>query len=375
MQEIMKEREIKMRPLLFITPSTALGGVKTLIKKMYIALKAEGFHIQFCSIKIFVNSMPLINSYMRDIFRFMKSSHYDAVIYFGSIATLGSFIEKLRGVPIVVFISGHPIYELTRSIRDTTIDYRAQIGGLINLSYAKFTYFANIADLWVCHTFTTCEEIDVNKYANYVLLKQFVLPSEVKYFDEVRSKIMEISEASNKPYVQVFSYLPYVNLPGLKSETLVKLFNHIRKKVSKPVRFIIEDPTLKGVIQVNESIYIIGRMSWNRYLTTLVSSDLYVETTIDEELRFTSMEAALLKVPITKIVAPVYSDRVDYTMNDILIANSIREFRDLIIEYINKVDYYKQLYSNNVYKFVVDKRIWDSVKYPFINAVYSLIEE
>jgi hypothetical protein len=65
--------------------------------------------------------MPLINRYVRDVFRFMKSSHYDAVIYFGSIATLGSFIERLRGAPIMLFISGHPIYELTRSNQDTTI--------------------------------------------------------------------------------------------------------------------------------------------------------------------------------------------------------------------------------------------------------------
>jgi hypothetical protein len=364
-----------MKSLLFITPSTALGGVKTLIKKMYIALKAEGFHIQFCTMKSFVNSLPLINDYMRDIFRFMKPCHYDAVIYFGSIATPGSFIEKLRGVPIAVFISGHPIYELTNCIRDTTVNYRTRIGGLINLSHAKFTYFTNIADLWVCHTFTTCEEIKVNKYGNYVLLKQFVLPSEVKYFDETRSRIMEFAGSSNKPYIQVFSYLSYANLPGLKSEILIKLFNYIRKNISKPIRFIIEDPTLRGVIQINESIYIIGRMPWNQFLITLASSDLYVENTIDEELRLTSMDAALLKVPIAKIVAPVYFDRVDYTMNDVLIANSIREFKDLIIEYIHKVDYYKQLYSNNVYKFVANKRIWDSVKHSFINTLYSLIGE
>jgi len=364
-----------MKSLLFMTPSVALGGVKTLIKKMHTSLEAEGFHIQFCAIKNFAGSMPLINSYMRDIFRFMKPCHYDAIIYFGSIATLGGFIEKLRGVPVTVFISGHPIYELTNCIRDATINYRTRIGGLLNLSYAKFTYFANIADLWVCHTFTACEEINVNKYGNYVLLKQFVLPSEVKYFDEARSRIMENTKPNNKPFIQVFSYLSYADLPGLRKEILVKLFNQVRRNVSKPVRFIIEDPRLRGVIQINESIYIIGRMSWDHYLTTLASSDLYVETTIDEELRFTSMDAALLRVPITKIVAPVYSDRVDYTMNDILIVNSIREFRDLIIEYINKVDYYKQLYSNNVYKFAVNKRIWDSVKHLFINAVYSLIEE
>ena len=363
-----------MRTVLFVEPSFSLGGVRTLVKKMGSALKMENLRVISWRSTDLIAPSIVLNYHLNDALRHVKRKNfYDVIIYFGSIVGLGCIIDKLRNVPVVVFISGHPIYELNKAMHNTTIPIRTRMGSVVNLSFNKLAYLANIADIWVCHTLTVCEEIGITRHGNYVLLKQFILPSEIAYYNNL-VKSGKFIKSKDDERVQVFSYLSYADLPGLTLEMLVRIFNRVKKAATKPVRFIIEDPRRKGIAQVNDSIYVVGRMPWDTFLNTLATSDLYVETAIDEELRFTSLDAALLRVPIAKITASVFFDRQDYTEDEIIVAPSIQEFINVMTEYINSVDQLKPYYSRNIYNFVVNKRTWNAVKDHFMTALLSLIK-
>jgi hypothetical protein len=364
-----------MKSILIIEPPSPLGGVKTLIKKVCSALKMENLYVTSWAPTSLITPSFLLNYHLNDLLRYVRQiNFYDVIMYFGSIVGLGHIIDNLRKVPVTVFISGHPIYEFSSALRDTALSIRTRTGALLNLSYNRLTYLTDIVDLWICHTLTVCEEIGVIEHGNYALLKQFVLPSEVNYYGRLVESAMNSTNAKNNKHVQVFSYLSYANLPGLKLDSLIRIFNHVRRLVTKDVRFIIEDPKARGVTRINDFICVVGRMPWDAFLNTLAVSDLYIETAIDEELRFTSLDAALLKVPIAKITAPAFFDRQDYTSDDIIVARSIREFVNLITEYINKIDYYKQYYSKNVYNFTINKRSWNTVKNHFMTALLSLMK-
>jgi len=361
--------------VLIVEPPNPVGGVKTLIKKICSALKMENLRLISCESNNSITPSPILNHHLNDILRYLsRINFYDAILYFGSIVGLGHIFDRFRNVPVIVFISGHPIYEFINTIYKTTSPFKAKIGGLINLGYSKLTYLVNAADLWVCHTLTVCEEIGVIGHDNYVLLKQFVLPFEIAYYNGVMESMTDLIDAKSSKHVQVFSYLSYADLPGLKLEALIRIFNCVRKHVNRNIRFIIEDPKARGTIQVNDSICIIGRMPWGSFLNTLATSDLYVETTIDEELRLTSLDAALSGVPIAKITAPAFFNRQDYTEDEVITAQSVSEFINIMVEYVNKIDYYKPYYSRNVYNFVVNKRTWGVVKDHFMTTLLSLMK-
>jgi len=105
------------------------------------------------------------------------------------------------------------------------------------------------------------------------------------------------------------------------------------------------------------------------FLKTLASSDLYIERCIDEELGNTSIEAGLLGTPIAKITHSKYIPRQDYGEDTMILAKSVREFIDKLIEYINNMEYYREYYSKRMWNFITTKRVWDAVKHDLIRRL------
>lgn len=351
-----------------IAPVITKGGVTTWVSRVMQALRMEGINYNIS----FINNSSLLSFYLQDLLRSLQQDN-SLVIYFGSIPSIGHLIDKLKGTHVITFVSGHPVYEWLSAIKDDSYSLRTRIGASLVLSYLEIFFKAHTVDIWVCHSLTACEEIGVDKF---VLLKQFVLPSEIEMFSQLRKKYNEEYNIhiKNNRILTIFSYMSYANLPSLKIQHLKKIFNALRKRAtSKPIRFIVEDPRIKQPLKLNNGFEVIGRMSKHKFYRILASSDLFIEITLDEELRLTSLDAGLLGVPISKITVNHFRDRRDFDESVIIDAPNIEQFINNIIEYINNIDYYKPVYSKKVIEFITSKRSWEAVKHPFIDIIKSYI--
>jgi len=365
------------KKLLLIRPKGALGGVLTWSQKVAKALMHEGFDIKIYKCNDSVS--PLIFSNASDLIRHIRGEphDYNAVLYFGSLALIGSFIDKIIGKPIIVFVSGHPYYEYHKAL--VKKDPKLKVGTAISLSQLKMMTLIDHVDLWVCHTRTVCDdELKLNNFnKRYAILRQFILNEEIEEYSEVlkgTQEIVTLSKNQGSKDVTISTYLSYADLPGLKREELLRIFKIINKRTQKRVKFTIIDPRLRKVELINDNIVVIGRLPRSTYLKALAISDLFVEITIDEELRLTALDAASLGVPIAKLIAPRFLGREDYSKDEVLISTNLREFISNIVEYINRIEYYKPLYSKGVYSFIIRKRKWDAVREPFISLLMVLLE-
>lgn len=356
------------RKVYIVAPMITRGGVTTWINKVMQALRIENISYNVS----LINNSSLLGLHLEDLLRSIQQCN-SLVIYFGSIPSIGHLIDKMKGARIVTFVSGHPVYELLSVIKDNRYSLRTRIGASALLSHLKAFSRIHTVDMWVCHTLTACEEINVDRF---VLLKQFVLPSEIETFSKLREKYNEDSKYDKKNQtVTIFSYMSYADLPSLNIKHLRKIFNDIRKRViNKSVRFIVEDPRIKEPIKLDIGFEVIGRMSRHEFYRMLASSDLFIEITLDEELRLTSLDAGLLGIPISKITVNYFRDRRDFDESIIIDSPNIKRFIDDIVEYIKNIDYYKPEYSKKVREFIITKRSWNAVKHPFINIIKSYIK-
>jgi hypothetical protein len=338
-----------------------LGGVRTWIAKVVTALRREGFTVaRYVLDDSILPGSSFFSMHLSDVIRLIRLQKYDVALYFGSLPYLGSLFDRLEGVPVMVFVSGHPAYEFRQAIANAVAP-RERIGALLVWRYGRLIYSSDAADTWICHTLTACEETGVANRGNYVLLRQFVLPDEVAFYDRFY-QLLKGEGICERLSVRVFAYLSYADLPGLKLWSLLRIFNRVRRRVKRRVTFMVEDPRIKRPIQLGDAVQIIGRMPLADFLRILGTSDLYIETSIDEELRLTSFDAMLLRVPVAKILHPVFYGRQDYTEDEILIAGSANKLVELITEYINNIEYYHEYFSHKVHEFVNRKRLWDAVK-------------
>jgi hypothetical protein len=350
-----------------VEPSRPFGGVRTWIAKVVTALRLEGFSVdRYVLDGSLVPGSRFFSMHISDLLRHLRLQEYGVLLYFGSLPYLGYLLDKLKGIPVMVSVSGHPVYELPKAVTNAGTIHE-KVGASLVWRYARLAYYLDMADMWICHTLTACEEIRVADRGNYVLLKQFVLPHEVAFYDRVYRWLK--GERGEKREVRIFAYLSYADLPGLKLWSLLRIFNRVRRRVKRRVTFVVEDPRIKRTIKLGDAIQITGRMPQPDFLRILGTSDLYIETSIDEELRLTALDAMFLRVPVAKILHPTFYGRQDYTEDEILIGTSADKLVELIAEYINNFDHYHEYFSRTVYEFVKRKRLWDVVKVDFMQAL------
>jgi len=353
-----------------VEPSKPLGGVRTWIAKVVTALRLEGFSVaRYVLDDSLLPGSRFFSMHISDLLRHLRLRGHGVLLYFGSLPYLGYLLDKLKGVPVMVSISGHQMYELPKAVTNAGTMHE-KVGALLVWRYAQLAYTLDIAGSWICHTLTACEEIGVADRGNYVLLKQFVLPHEVAFYDRVYHWLK--GERGEKREVRIFAYLSYADLPGLKLWSLLKIFNRVRRRVRRRVTLVVEDPRIKRTIKLGDAIQIIGRMPLPDFLRILGTSDLYIETSIDEELRLTTLDAMLSRVPVAKILHPRFYGRQDYTEDEILIGTSVDKLVELIAEYINNFDNYHEHFSQAVYEFVKRKRLWDMVKVDFVKTLEEM---
>jgi len=353
-----------------VEPSRPLGGVRTWIAKVVMALRLEGFSVaRYVLDDSLLPGSTFFSMHISDLLRHLRLRGHGVLLYFGSLHYLGYLLDKLKGVPVMVSVSGHPVYEFPKAVTNAGTIHE-KVGASLVWRYARLAYSLDMADMWICHTLTACEEIGVADRGNYVLLKQFVLPHEVALYDRVYHWLKE--ERGEKREVRIFAYLSYADLPGLKLWSLLKIFNRVRRRVKRRVTFVVEDPRIRTT-KLGDAIQITGRMPLPDFLRILGTSDLYIETSIDEELRLTALDAMLLRVPVAKILHPRFYGKQDYTEDEILIGTSVNKLVELIVEYVNNFDHYHEYFSRTVYEFMKRKRLWDVVKVDFVQTLDEMM--
>jgi len=101
----------------------------------------------------------------------------------------------------------------------------------------------------------------------------------------------------------------------------------------------------------------------------VINADLFIDLCVDEELRSTSIELALLETPVAKLIHPKYKSRQDYGEDDFIQEYSSKKLVERLVDYLNNIEYYKPYYAKKLKTFILKHRTWDAVKEPLIKHI------
>ena len=339
-----------------IVISAANLGVRTVLFQLYKGLRSENYCVKLLQLQ-----PPLPYSVYGDLKNIKRLDDYDTVLYMGSIAWPSHmFISEAKKA---LFIHGFIDIELTNLIRYGSL--RVKLGASPLLVYRRiFNSKLNMLDFFICHSLTSRE---INKVAGAcIIIPQFIVEEDIQFYDAF-SRLYKKHDI-----VRILTYTSLARSPRLLSgESLMGLAKRLNRLVKRKFEFYIIDP-INSVesSQANSLGYVkvLGRLPRLQYLELLASSNLYIESGLDEEIRYGSLEAGLLGTPIAKITFPRFISRQDYNEENLLSATSIERLTEEIAEYINNIEHYEPHYKKNIRDFILSKRVWRKVK-------KSLIEE
>jgi hypothetical protein len=334
-------------------PSKLSGGVRTIVAKLIRGLELEGFHIK-----------PVVYSIRTELIRSLKLLRQlhesSAVIYTSSIPALGHLIHS-KYTKTILFIHGYTKYQLLESLKRGKLT--SKLGATYLIGLWKICETARRLHRFMCLCETACEMNGIRE--NYILLPEFILPGEEEYYERLLKKLRKDNHEA-RDAVKILTYTSFVRSPRLLSvQHIENLMKMISRQINRKVELVIIDPHVKA-----ETVKLVGSITIRyvrplprmEFLRLLASSDLFIELNIDEELRDSTIEAALLGVPVAKLTHPLFRDRCDYKEDDLIHAYSFKELADRIAEYIQNVELYYNIYSKALRDFILKSRTWNHVK-------------
>jgi glycosyltransferase involved in cell wall biosynthesis len=189
--------------------------------------------------------------------------------------------------------------------------------------------------------------------------------AELKKYEE---ESLEKSSPSDKPLL--LAYTSNVLSPKLLSgRDILHILLLVSRRVKRDFKAILIDPF--STPTTTKNIQVVNFLAREKFLRLLSQSSLLIDPLIDEELRNTTLEAMALGVPVVKLLSPRYVNYADYSDRDLLLAHTIKELVDLIIEYLDNMESYYDYYHKAEKKFIIEKRVWNSVKEPLLKYLYS----
>jgi hypothetical protein len=341
-----------MKNLLIVTlPSK--GGVSTILSNLYRGLKADKYNVDFA---VLGRSIP--STLYKDLKLIKKIERFDIVIYMGSIAWPSHYFVKSKKA---LFVHGFVQDEFLGAFSRGNV--HGKLADLFLLGYWKlFNETINKLDFFICHSVTACEANGIRN--NFVILPQFILQDDVAIY----TKFPKYRTATSGKAVKIVTYTSFARSPRLlKPEHIRLLAEKLCKLTSKKFDLYVIDPT--GVSKSTNSVKVLPFLPKIKFLELVASSDLYIEGCIDEELRYNSMEAGLLGIPVAKITRPQYLERQDYDSRHLIIASSVTELAERVAECIENIDHHKAYYGKHIREFVLNNRLWDNVKKPLIRGL------
>jgi len=343
-----------------IVTSESSGGVRYLVEKLIKGLRREGF---------LAKRLPLRgNAFMQIINNLANASllrEYDAIIYTGSIPQLSSIIARSRA-KVLLFIHGFVLHEIAGTLK-TSVSLREIAGSLYSAFYWNIGKALKVADLYICHSITSCEENGLKR--DFVLLPQYIFPEELGKYNKFRETLK--SGEGEYSRVRVVTYSSFAISPRLLPiyHVVALLRNASRIVGGRSVELTVVDPRLSGRKEErwgNLIVRYVKSLPRREFLKLLASADLYIEGCIDEELRISSIEAGLLGTPVAKLTHPKFVARQDYR-DEVIWSSSPRELVDALADYIADVEYWKPYYARKLRNFLATHRNWDNVKEPLVN--------
>jgi len=338
-----------------VMPVIVSCGARTAALRLYKGLLLDGFYAKL--VRLHGTNMPM--TFHSDLSNIKHLAKFDVVIYIGSISWPSHvFLKNLR----MLFVHGFINRELSSSMMHGNLATR--IASAILLSYWYTIRLLSTVDVYICRSYTSCKVNNINE--NVVILPQFVMPDEVEFY----SKLSRQHTRSQDGIFRIVTYTSLADSPRLLRFEHISALSRMLKRASKrKFEIYAIDPRCRakstGVVKVFDY------MPKQEFLKLLASSDLYLETCIDEELRNTVLEAGLFGVPVAKMTLPAYRDRQDYSDRELITATSINGLAIRIVECMNN-DYYKSYYSRQIRNFIINNRLWDKVKGPLIERFKAI---
>jgi hypothetical protein len=343
----------------------AIGGVKQTIEKLIKGLRLEGFYVE--PIKLHGNNVVDIT--VSDLRNTNILRKFDSVIYTGSIPWPSHlFIDN--HVKTILFVHGFVKDELLNAIKYGKL--RIKMGAVYLLGLWDFFRAMNRIDVFICRCPTSCEANRIEK--NYILLPEFIFSDEVKFFEEfIRKHSEEHGDDRSYSIARLITYTSYAESPRLlKPRHLEYLAKLVSKHVDRRIELSVIDPRReRGIVRMGENLIIryVKPMPKEEFYKFIINADLFIELCIDEELRNTSIEVALLETPIAKLTHPKYINRRDYGEDDFIQEYSSKKLVERLVDYLNNIEYYKPYYAKKLKTFILKHRTWDAVKKPLIKHI------
>jgi len=343
----------------------AIGGVKQTIEKLIKGLRFEGFYVEPIELRG-SNLMEITASDLRNIHILRR---FDSIIYMGSIPWPSHlFIDN--HVKTILFVHGFVKDELLNAIKHGKL--RVKMGAVYLLGLWDFSRAMNRIDVFICRCPTSCEVNRIER--NYILLPEFVFSDEVKFFEEfIRKYSEEQKDGHSHSIVRLITYTSYAESPRLlKPRHLEYLAKLVSKHVNRRIELSVIDPRREsGIVRMGENLIIryIKPMPKEEFYKFVISADLFMELCIDEELRNTGIEVALLETPVAKLTHPKYINRRDYGEDDLIQEYSSKKLVERLVDYLNNIEYYKPYYAKKLKTFILKHRTWDVVKNHLIKYV------
>jgi hypothetical protein len=340
-----------MDSIALIAPK-ASGGVAYIVERLWEGLKREKLPVS----KIVVSG----STTLFHLKHLPQLQNYDTIIITGSIPPPSHlFIRNVTKVAL--FVHGFIYHELGNAMAYGR--FREKLGAAYFLLLFEMARKVDRIDVYICHSVTACEANRV--YNDFILLPQFVFPDEVQKRND--------DNIQRGPNPQVVTYTSANSPRLLKGETLLSLVRGVSKRLNRQVNLVIVNPTMREPKIERWGDLVVHRLPFlprERFLRLVVSSDLYIEACIDEELRLGSIDAGIVGTPVAKLTHPLFVERQDYK-DEVLWAASPREFVELVSEYLRNAEDKKPIFSRRFREFLLSRRSWDKVKTPLIRLLRS----
>jgi len=348
-----------MRGIVIVTPESR-GGVRYLVEKLVRGLRSEGFLVERLPLRgnVFIQTI-------NDLANASLLRECDAVIYTGSIPRVSSLIARSRA-KVLLFVHGFILHEIAGTLKAST-----SLSEMASNLYSVFLWnigrALKVADLYICHSITSCEENGLKR--DFVLLPQYIFPEELEEYIKFGKALRDDEGECSR--VRVVTYSSFAISPRLLStHHVVALLRDASRMVgSRSVELTVVDPRLSERKEERWGNLIVRYVKFlprREFLKLLASADLYMERCIDEELRISSIEAGLLGTPVVKLTHPKFVARQDYG-DEVIWSSSPRGLIDTLADYIANVEYWKPYYAKKLRNFLATRRNWDSVKEPLVN--------
>ena len=336
------------------------GGIETIYRRLVGGLRNLNYRVDTYE---YMNGYT--RAFLKSIINLKRYKGYDVVINMGSIP-IPIYARFLK----LLFIHGFTNYELSRDLANSIGSPAKVYGDIVQLASFNILTGIPLFNYYICHSHMTCEINNID-YNRRIILPQFLLKDEKPLYDKLRMK-----SYIDKKY-DVTIYLSHAYSPKLLGiNQIFKIFVITGRRINRRLKIMVIDPNGRIHGLSNEYIRVKTYVFFpkNIFYEKLLETKLFFESSIDEELRYSAIEAGAMGIPVAKYTLPERIKYTDYTEDQIIHDSSMNKLIDRLSEYFKGYGGY-EYYSKRIYDFVWNKRVWNKVSKELLKRFKSSINQ